>query len=292
MRIHPRTCHAGFTLLLCCALSWPATTRAAFDRQSRTARSVDANTDQFAVDMTVEQDGQRHTWRRYVSGTRTRMEVEFDGQKFITVELGDAAGTTYTLMPGDKRAMKMTMAATATPGRGRETPPVPPAASNGVDDMPPMELLGAESINGKRAQKYLVKMAEGDGFIWLEDGTELPLRMQSGGTTVEMTHYDFTTPGPELFQVPKGYEVMDMDRMMRSMSAGGLMARGALGMATGRLGAAAGGSLGGAAGAAIGSAFGGPIGAMVGQFLGNHFGKKAGQKVGQKTGAAAGGAIH
>jgi hypothetical protein len=240
----------------------------------------------YRVDMEFVEDGERVTMRRYIDGPRSRIETVLDGETFITIELGDAAGTTYVLMPEQKQAMKMTAA-----GTGRPVAPAPAAADSPSGDPAagdlPLELVATETIDGKAARKYRVRTAEGDGFVWLDVERELPLRMESGGQTIDMKNYDFAPQPPELFQVPKGYEVTDLDQMMRSAGISGMALRGAVGAAGAQAGAAAGGGFGASVGASLGGAVGGPIGAMIGGFLGQSLGKKAGQK----AGAAAAGAV-
>ena len=240
-----------------------------------------ADVDHYRVDMEYVLDGERVTMRRYIDGTRSRMETTIDGETFITIELGDAAGTTYVLMPEERRAMKMTRAGQ---NAANDAPGASPATAANV---PPMELVGNETVDGKSARKYRVQTPEGEGFVWLDVDREVPLRMESAGMRIDMKNYDFSPLAPELFLVPRGYEVMDVDQMMRSASLGSMALRGAAGAAGARGGAAAGSQLGAAAGASIGGALGGPIGSMIGSFLGQQFGKKAGQKVG----AAAAGAV-
>jgi hypothetical protein len=241
----------------------------------------------YRVDMEFTQDGERITMRRYVDGARSRIETAFDGQTYITIELGDAAGTTYILMPEEKQAMKTTAASShAVNTSGSAATPENPSVA-AASSAPPMELVGTETIDGKSARKYRIKMPEGEGFVWLDVERELPLRMESGDQTVDMKNYDFAPLPAELFQVPKGYDVIDLDQLMRQSSASSMILRGAVGAVGTSAGASAGSQLGASAGASIGGAVGGPIGAMIGSFLGQHLGKKAGQK----AGAAAAGVI-
>jgi hypothetical protein len=247
--------------------------------------------------MEYVQDGDRVTVRRFVSGTRSRMETKYDGQTFVNIQLGDAAGTMYVLMPEQKRAMKMSLSAmqgTTTSetdsGADTGTGALPTAAAD-----PSMELVGTETVNGRPARKYRVDMPDADGFVWLDADREVPLRMEAGGQVFDMKNYDFAPVPEELFQVPKEYEVTDLDQMMeqmkKSVSTSGMAARGVAGAAGARLGGAAGSQFGATAGAAIGGALGGPIGAMIGSFLGGSFGKKAGSKVGGAAAGAAAGVI-
>ena len=219
----------------------------------------------YRVDMHIEADGERMIMRRYVDGNRSRTETDFDGETIVTIEAGDAARTTYTIVPSMKRVMKSTLPqdAPSAPAQTGSQTAVPEEAEQGL------ELVGTETLDGRSVQKYRVEMPNGDGFIWVDPSTELPVRMESGGSRVDMRNYEFSKPAPELFQIPKGYEVMDLDQM-RSMNAARMVAGGIASGYAARAGERAGGSIGGA--------FGGPIGSMVGQFLGKKLGKAAAQK--------------
>jgi hypothetical protein len=228
----------------------------------------------YRVDMQIEHNGERMAMRRYVDGNRSRMEIDNDGETYVVIQPGDAARTTYMIVPSMKRVMKSTLPQDATTPAGPtgSATPTPEAADEGL------ELVGTETIDGRSTEKYRVQMPDGDGFIWVDPSNQLPIRMEAGGSRVDMRNYDFSPPAPELFQIPKGYEVMDLDQMMK-----GLGARMVVGGMAGGYAAQAGGNLGGNIGAGIGGAFGGPIGSMIGRFVG--------QKIGQALGKKAAGAI-
>jgi hypothetical protein len=241
---------------------------------------------QYRVDMHIEQEGETFVMRKYVDGVRSRIEMDFDGEQMVTIQLGDAEGTTYTLMPAEKRAMKLSMAAMpAVPHPVAPDPVAPdsvasdPGAAAGQTDGG-LSFIATETLAGKPADKYQVQMPDSVGFMWVDPATQLPVRMEAGGSTVEMRNYDFSPPAPELFQVPRGYEVMDMSDMMRSFSASG-MVTGAVANSIGtQLGSQFGSNIGAGIGAGIGGALGGPIGAMVGRFVGERIGKAVGRKAG------------
>jgi hypothetical protein len=222
----------------------------------------------YKVEMHIEQDGERTVIRRWVDGSRSRMEIDNDGETYVVIQPGDAAGTTYTIVPSMKRVVKSTLPQEAM------TPPTTSSAATTQTPDEGLELVGTETIDGRSVHKYRVKMPDGDGFIWSDASTELPVRMEAGGSRVEMRNYEFTRPAPELFQLPKGYEVMDLDQVAKSFTAARMVAGG---LASGYA-ARAGESAGGNVGAGVGGALGGPIGAMVGQFIGKKIGKAVAQK--------------
>ena len=225
---------------------------------------------QYKVEMHVEEGGERMVMRRYVDGNRSRMEIDNDGETYVVIEAGDAARTTYTIVPSMKRVMKSTLPQDAAPG------PTPWAGSATASPETPdenLELVGTETIDGRSTEKYRVKIPDSDGFIWVDPATQLPIRMEAGGARVDMRNYEFSNLAPELFELPKGYEVMDLDQM-RSFSAARMVAGG---LASGYA-VQASGNLGGNLGAGIGGAVGGPIGSMLGRFLGQKIGSAVGKK--------------
>jgi hypothetical protein len=224
--------------------------------------------------MQIEQNGERMVMRRYVDGSRSRVEIDNDGETLVVIEAGDAARTTYTIVPSMKRVMKSTQPqdATSMPAPPGGSAQAPVAANEGL------ELVGTETIDGRPTEKYRVKMPDSEGFIWVDPASQLPIRMEAGDSRVDMRNYDFTKPAPELFQIPKGYEVMDLNQMMK-----GFGARMVVGGLAGGYASQAGGNLGGNIGAGIGGAFGGPLGSMIGRFVG--------QKIGSALGGKAAGAI-
>jgi hypothetical protein len=200
----------------------------------------------------------------------------------VMIELGDEKGTTYLLSPKEKRAMKQTRAATEAmapkkAAAGAEAA-VPAAARVKVED------LGDETADGKPCRKLRMTVPEGSTLGWFEKASGAPVRMEgnvNGETTVlEWKNYKVAPQPAALFEVPKGYELTDMDEMMQKMKGmggmggmGGMMGGMAGGMAQGM-----GQSMGASMGASLGGALGGPLGAMAGQYLGGKVGGMIGKK--------------
>lgn len=271
MHLAPYAMHAGpIALGLAMTLAAaPAGLVAGPAASGQAPAAANAGFSSYRVDMIVDGDGERLVMRRYVDGSRSRTEFDVDGEVIVTIELGDAAHTTYTIVPSMKRVMKSTqpreaLSATAPTSGAASTPD---AADDGL------ELVGTETIDGRPAEKYRVNAADGDGFVWVDPSTQLAVRMEAGGSRVDMRNYDFSKPAPELFEIPKGYDVMDIDEMTRRINPARMMAGGV----AGAYAAQTAGNLGGDLGASIGGAFG-PLGSMIGRFLGQKFGRELGQK--------------
>jgi len=233
----------------------------------------------YSEDLVITASGQTMTMKRFVNGTKVRTDMNAQGQDFSMIELGDADGTMYNILPKDKRAIKMTargmmgeMHAEASDSTGEET--TPPGYK--------VEYLGEETLDGRSTKKFRMSTSDGSALGWFDANTGQPVRMegQSDGKPAVMEWKNFkAAPQPAaLFQVPKGYEVVDMDAMRAQM-------KGMPGM-SGMMKNMAGGMMGGMGqtmGTPLGGAIGGPLGAMAGGYLGGQIGNSLGHKAADKV---------
>ncbi len=238
---------------------------------------------QHSVDLLMTHEGKSMTMTRMVDGGKVRSEMSVEGRKMIMLERPEDGGAIYNIMPEQKMVMKMT----------------PPAAEPGEapGDAPPVkvEKLGVEKLNGVAASKFRMS-SEGHTVLgWFDAATGAPLRMESEGAVVEWKNFKPGAPPASAFELPKGYEVMDMDEQMKQMRKMGLGAglpggagRGKAGMMggmpgmgggmAGGMGAQVGSGVGSGIGSGVGAAFGGPIGSMVGGYIGGQVGGWMGGK--------------
>ncbi len=249
--------------------------------------------DAYREDLIIENDGKQITMKRFVDHGKTRTEMSADGQSVVMLEMGDEKGTSYSLLPGEKKAMKQTVQ-----GMGEASKPMGDAAKKAHEAKfaPPPDIqaedLGDDTIDGRAAKK--VRMVYGkdpqDVTGWFDKATGAPLRMESvveGKKAVVQWKDRKTEPQPaEFFRVPKGYEVTDLDEMMKKMSAmgmpvGGSVAGMGLGMAKGMAAGMAQGmaqSFGANLGGSLGASIGGPLGGIAGRFIGGKIGEIIGKK--------------
>jgi len=250
---------------------------------------------QYRVDLVMTHEGQSFTMTRFVDGARMRTEMNMEGRQMIMLERPEDEGAVYNIMPSEKMIMKMKPGALAPEAAAEEKPAAPADVK--------IERLGAEKLDGRPAVKYRMTSEGHTALGWFEEGTGAPLRMEAEGAVIEWKNFK---PGPipaRQFELPKDYQVIDMEEQMKQMQklgGGGMMggaARGAMaglggGMGAGA-GAGAGGMLSGAAGnygsqmgsgmgqqfgAGIGASFGGPLGAMAGGYIGGKVGGWLGRK--------------
>ena len=235
----------------------------------------------YKEDLVVQSDKGTMTMHRSVDHGNIRTEISSQGQQMILIETGDEKGTFYMLMPDQKKAMKQSRQGSMEAASKTK---MPKQAEPDAKASPPetkVEDLGEETIEGTAARKVRFPGGGGNVVGWFDKGTGAPIRMETQADG-EKSSLDWKNrkvePQPaELFQVPKGYEVTDMDEMMKKMgSMGGMGAMGGIGgMAKGMAGGMVqgmGSNLGGSLGSMVGGSLGGPLGAAAGQFIGGKIG--------------------
>jgi hypothetical protein len=243
----------------------------------------------FHEDLVITTGDGSYTMKRFVDHASIRTEMEVKDDKIVMIESGDDKGTMYTLMPDQKRAMKQSRKAAAeTAAKARAKTPATEADAPNAKGTPSPDMqvedLGDETLDGKPVKKLRMVSGEGDVLGWFDKGTGAPVRMESlvdgKKATLEWKNRKVEPQPAELFEVPKGYDVTDMDEMMSKM--GGMGAMGGIGgMAKGMAGGMVqgmGSNLGGSIGSTLGASLGGPLGAMAGQFIGGKIGGLLGKK--------------
>jgi len=247
---------------------------------------------QYSVDLVMTHEGKNFTMKRFIDGGRMRSEIESEGHQMIMLERPEDGGAIYNIMPSEKMMMKMTPS--------KMMPEASRAAAKQAETKPAdvqIERLGVEKLDGRAAVKVRMS-AEGHSVLgWFEEGSGAPIRMETEGAVIEWKNYK---PGPvpaRMFELPKDYQVMDMDEQMKQMKQmragmpGGGAALGAMsgmggmggvgggmsGMA-GNFGSQMGANMGESFGSGIGAAFGGPLGAMAGGYIGGRVGGWIGRK--------------
>lgn len=238
----------------------------------------------FSEELVVTSQGKTIVMKRFVDKGKVRTDISVEGMEMVMIEMGDAKGTTYQLMPKEKQAIKQSRQTVeeAIGGKApkklegaKEEQPGPTPADFKVED------LGDVALDEKPAKKLRMTTAEGSVLGWFDKTTGAPLRMEGevDGQKAEMEWKNRKIePQPgALYGVPKGYEVHDLDEMMAQMKAMGGMSGMVKGM-MGGMGQGMGSSIGGSLGSSIGGSLAGPMGAVAGQYLGSKIGGLLGKK--------------
>lgn len=259
--------------------------------------------DAYRVDLVIRSPEGNMVMKRSIDHGRIRTEMNMAGTAVVMIELGDTRGTSLTLMPEEKRAIRQSregMSAVV----GDEVEAQIGESHHAAELAPPdarIEPLGEETLGGRVVKKLRMSMPEGSSLGWFDKVTGAPVRMEAtvDGKTSAIEWKDWKV-GPQpakLFEAPKDYELMDMDEMMSNMKEmggssalkeliggmggpGGMpgLPGGGLNGMMGGMGQNLGGRLGGSLGGSLGGALGGPLGAMAGQYLGGKVGGMIGRK--------------
>jgi hypothetical protein len=246
----------------------------------------------FREDLVIQNDGKTITMKRFIDHGKSRTEMTSDGQSFVMMEMGDEKGTTYMVMPDEKRAMKQSAQGMAE--SSKEVADATKKAKEAKSAPPPdiqAEDLGEETIDGHAVKKVRMKYGKDAQEVmgWFDKQTGAPVRMESSvegkKSVIEWKNRKVEPQAAELFAVPKGYEVTDMDEMMKkmgSMGGGGMpMGMGVGSMAKGMAGGMVQGmgqNFGASLGSTLGASIGGPLGGIAGQFIGGKIGGMIGKK--------------
>jgi hypothetical protein len=159
----------------------------------------------YTYDMKMDASGMTMSGKVFVKGAKMRQEMSV-GPMSTVMLVDTSTKVAYTLMPDQKRAMKVDMAQV----QGGGTSP-----GDQVTGMPAdAKLVGSDTVDGKSATVYEYSK---DGtatkiWIWTEKALPLKAEIDVSGTkgTMSFSNYQFTTLDAGLFEIPSGYAVMEM----------------------------------------------------------------------------------
>jgi len=234
----------------------------------------------FSVEMHMTTGGEETVIKRTVDGPKTREDGTRKGRSSTMIMLGDKQQTMIIIDPDGTRAStwseksQMDRLKANAPTEAASLPTAPPQV------VP--KLIGRETIDGRATDKYEVDYGDqGKGTMWIDAEKNLPVRMEAEGSRIDFKNYQFVPQAADAFEIPEGYQVTDMDQMLKNMpkTASAGKAQDMVGLWMAGLGSSFAGGLGGAGGGMLG----GPLGAMVGQYVGSKIGQRIGYPVGEKA---------
>jgi hypothetical protein len=77
-------------------------------------------------------------------------------------------------------------------------------------------MVGSDTVNGRSTVKYETTNANGDtGDVWIDPKLRFPVKWQGKNAGWELHNIQEGTQPPSLFEIPAGYNKMDMGGMMR-----------------------------------------------------------------------------
>jgi hypothetical protein len=175
---------------------------------------------QFKAKMVFNSMGKDHTFIIYSSDEGYRYEFNENGQEGIIIVKKDIPDV-IILMPQQKMAMK----GSADSPMSMVNDPV--SVYEYYKKEGTVKELGSETINGIKCTKSELWNISGDEYgqvtqkmftIWTSDKFNFPVKMinhidGSNGSEMELQDIEPWTPNAQSFEIPAGYQVMDMPKM-------------------------------------------------------------------------------
>lgn len=158
----------------------------------------------FDMVMTVGGDNPvNSTSKMYISGKKSRMEMDAMGAKMITII--DAAGDVYLYDPVNNTAMK-----TAAPQQEVEAP-----NAWAEKDSAKMEVVGDEKVDDIDCLVVTSTDGEVETKMWLRKDIGMPVRVEvpAQKVVIEYKNFNIGAQDPALFEIPADATVMDLPAM-------------------------------------------------------------------------------
>jgi hypothetical protein len=170
---------------------------------------------QFKAKMYFTSMGKDHVFTVYSADAGYRYEFNEDGQEGVIIAQ-KGADDIIILMPQQKMAMKSS--ATDKMSMGND----PVAAYKYYQDQGLMKVEGQDTVNGIPSTRSGLWNRENPDqkmfTIWTSEEYNMPVKMInhidiSGEAAMELREIEPWTPDPGYFEIPDGYQVMDMPMM-------------------------------------------------------------------------------
>lgn len=165
---------------------------------------------EFTADMTMNAGGQMMQGKVFVKGLSYRQEMDAMGQKQIMIFNADKK-TAWIVMPAAHMYMPMPAYSETIPAQ--QDP-------KELEKKATRKYLGKEKISGYNCKKYhyVFKNSSGTKMTqWISTKIEYPIKMivegPQGNMMRELKNIKETKLSDSLFQLPEGYQKMDMPGM-------------------------------------------------------------------------------
>lgn len=176
---------------------------------------------QFSADMEMKgpKRGDSMTGKMYFGGKLWRWDMDAGGHKMSNIIDGETE-TMYMIMPEQKMYMEMRGdQRRKMPGQAAapEVKPVDPNDPCADDPETDCKKVGSEVVNGRNTDKWVFtdKRGRERQTVWVDQKLHFPIRVQSQeGFVMELTNIQEGPQPASLFQVPAGYQKLDMGGMM------------------------------------------------------------------------------
>jgi hypothetical protein len=176
---------------------------------------------QFSADMKVSgRGGENMNGKIYFGGQKTRFDMS--GQRGEMIMITDATKkVAYMVMPNEKMYMEMSTAMQGMRGRGPSLPdakPLDPTNPCSADADMTCQKAGSETVNGRSCDKWEFKSKSDPSknhTVWIDQKLHFPIKnVGAAGEIWELQNLKEGSQSASLFEVPAGYNKMDMGGMM------------------------------------------------------------------------------
>ncbi len=159
----------------------------------------------------------------YVDQQAMRMDMNGEGPREAIIITTFATKTVDILMPQQHMYMEHKADDNAM-RRGPNTSdvhPYDPKNPCASDPNTTCKDLGSETVNGRSTEHWQMTHKDGNvSDVWIDDSLHFPIKSVSGGTTWQLTNIKEGPQDASLFQIPAGYQKMDMGGMGGMMPGG------------------------------------------------------------------------
>ena len=174
---------------------------------------------EFSSDMVTTAKGAEQTkGKMYFSKGKMRMDMDAQGHTMSIISDGPAK-TSYMIMPEQHMYMEM-RADNPMMRRGTKAPEVKQFTDNPCVNEPDVSCkkMTEETVNGRRCDKWEF-ISKGDNsanrMVWIDQKTHMPIRVVGAdGNTIDFKNFKEGPQDASLFEVPDGFQKMDIGSMM------------------------------------------------------------------------------
>lgn len=176
----------------------------------------------FSADMQFSsgKSGREVSGKIYITPEHMRMDMQTQGSGVIVIT-NFSTKIVDTLMPqqhmymefngNDMQGKRPGMAPNLKPFRDPSNPCAYEEGASCKD-------LGSEQMNGRSCEHWQITDKNGKvSNVWIDHKLRFPIKVVSADSTVELSNIQEGAPSASLFQIPAGYQKMDMGNMMQGM---------------------------------------------------------------------------
>lgn len=176
------------------------------------------NTPGFSYDMVMTAPGFSNTSKLWSSKDKMRVENAFEGKKVITIVDGDI---TYMYNPDENTAIKFSGKDLPTGMEGKPENPADFQDNMVKDSLKALETVVYEGVKC-RVITFIDKEDGATAKMWLREDYGLPMKQEviskkGEKMTIEYKNMKIGAQSADLFKLPAGVKIQDMNAMMQNM---------------------------------------------------------------------------